>query len=192
MEQPITAEKNTRPTRILIISLLVMMVVLVFVSRDMEDVTEFIRGSGIVGPFISVALYGVLGASVIPSEPLTILLSTIYGPLVATLIAGLGNTLAALVEYYLGTHLGGIANFAEKKEKLPLGLGKLPISSPVFLILGRMMPGYGSKILSLASGVYRVKITRYVWTTAITTLAGAAIVAYGGFGIFNWIKALRH
>ena len=33
-------------------------------------------------------LYGVLGASPIPSEPLTVLLSTVFGPFYATLAAG--------------------------------------------------------------------------------------------------------
>jgi uncharacterized membrane protein YdjX (TVP38/TMEM64 family) len=191
MDRSIEREKNSRPTRIFIVTLLILMVVLFFVSRDMDDVTDFIRNSGYVGILISIGLYGLLGASVIPSEPLTVLISTIYGPLTATVVAGLGNTFAALIEYYLGTHLGGMANFAEKKEKLPFGLGKLPINSPLFLMAGRMMPGYGPKLVSLASGVYRVPIWRYVWTTAIPTFVGAAIFAYGGFGIFTWVKGIR-
>jgi len=40
-------------------------------------------------------------------------------------IAGTGNTLSALVEYYLGMHIGNATNFIESKEKLPWGLGKL-------------------------------------------------------------------
>ena len=141
MDQPLVQEKNSRPTRVFIITVLVLLVVLFFVSRDMEEVTDFIRNSGPIGIVVSIGLYGVLGASVIPSEPLTILLSTVFGPFVATLVAGAGNTLAALIEYYVGTHVSGMTNFVEKKEKLPFGLGRLPINSPAFLILGRMMPG---------------------------------------------------
>jgi uncharacterized membrane protein YdjX (TVP38/TMEM64 family) len=191
MDRSITREKNNRPTRIFIVTLLILMVLLFFVSREMDQVTSFIRNSGLVGVAISIGLYGLLGASVIPSEPLTILISTIYGPFTATIVAGLGNTCAALIEYYLGAHLGGMANFAEKKGKLPFGLGKLPITSPVFLMVGRMMPGYGPKLVSLAGGMYRVPLWRYIWTTAIPTFIGAAIFAYGGFGVFTWIKTIR-
>jgi uncharacterized membrane protein YdjX (TVP38/TMEM64 family) len=191
MDRPITQEKNTRPTRIFIVTLLVLMVLLIFISRDMEKVTTFIRDSGYIGILVSIGLYGILGASVIPSEPVTVLISTIYGPFTATMVAGLGNTLAALIEYYLGMHMGSMANFVEKKEKLPFGLGKLPIQSPVFLMLGRMMPGYGPKLVSVASGVYRVPIIRYLWTTAIPTFLGAAIFAYGGSGVFQWVKSIR-
>ncbi|MDD5371541.1 MAG: hypothetical protein PHQ40_20880, partial [Anaerolineaceae bacterium] len=73
-------EKKTQPTRVLIVSILILMVILFFVSREMEAVKEFIRSSGWIGILVSIALYGVLGASVIPSEPLTILMSTVFGP----------------------------------------------------------------------------------------------------------------
>jgi uncharacterized membrane protein YdjX (TVP38/TMEM64 family) len=188
MEDTIDREKKSQPTRVLIISLLVLMVVLFFVSREMETVKDFIRNSGWVGMLVSVGLYGVLGASVIPSEPLTVLIATIYGPFTATLVAGTGNLLAAVIEYYLGAQLGDVASFAERKAKLPLGLGKLPIDSPAFLIAARMIPGYGPKLVSVLSGIYRVPVWMYVWTAAIPTYLGAAIFAYGGFGLFTLIK----
>jgi uncharacterized membrane protein YdjX (TVP38/TMEM64 family) len=59
----------------------------------------------------------------------------------------------------------------------------MPVSSPAFLLIGRSVPGYGSKIVSLLAGVYRVPIFRFVWTTLIPTLAGAAAIAYGGKGL---------
>ncbi len=181
-------DKKSQPTRVLIISLLVLMVVLFFVSREMETVKEFIRNSGWIGMLASVGIYGVLGASVIPSEPLTVLIATIYGPFTATLVAGTGNLLAAVIEYYLGAQLGDVTSFAERKAKLPLGLGKLPIDSPGFLIAARMIPGYGPKLVSVLSGIYRVPIWMYVWTAAIPTYLGAAIFAYGGFGLFTLVK----
>ena len=121
----------------------------------------------------------------IPSEPLTVLLSTIFGPLSATLVAGSGNLLAAMVEYYLGAHIGAIADFQTRKAKLPLGLGRLPVDSALFLLGARMMPGYGPKLVSVLGGVYRVPILRYVWTAAIPTFVGAAVFAYGGAGLFS-------
>ena len=51
MDRSISQEKNNRPTRIFIVTLLVLMVILFFVSRDMDDVTDFIRRSGFIGTF---------------------------------------------------------------------------------------------------------------------------------------------
>jgi uncharacterized membrane protein YdjX (TVP38/TMEM64 family) len=164
---------------------LAILLVIVFVSREMETVRSFIRGSGWIGVLVSIALYALLGFTPIPSEPLTVLLGTIYGPFVATLVAGTGNVLAAVMEYYVGRRLSHIANFEERRKRLPFGLGRFPVDSPPFLMLARMLPGYGPKFVSVLAGVYRVPMYRYLWTTAIPTFLGAAIFAYGGFGLLN-------
>jgi uncharacterized membrane protein YdjX (TVP38/TMEM64 family) len=183
--EEIVDEKSPKPIRNWVLGALIFVILVFFVSKDMDRIRNFIATSGWIGLLVSVGMYALLGASPIPSEPLTILLSTIFGPLSATLVAGLGNLLAAVMEYYLGVKLGDVADFKTRKEKLPFGLGKMPIDSPMFLILARMMPGYGPKLVSVASGVYRVPIWRYLWTAAIPTFVGAAIFAYGGFGLFS-------
>lgn len=151
----------------------------------MEDVRNFIAGSGWIGLLVSLGLYALLGASPIPSEPLTVLLSTIFGPLSATLVAGGGNLLAALIEYYIGEHIGNVASFEQRREKLPFGIGRFPVDSAIFMIIARMLPGYGPKFVSLVCGMYRVPLWRYIWTAAIPTFVGAAIFAYGGFGLLH-------
>lgn len=178
---------KTRPLIALILGTVLVLVLVIVISREMEEVREFISQSGWIGVLVSIAVYGLLGASPIPSEPLTVLLSTLYGPLTATITAGIGNLLAALMEYYIGERIGNVASFEDRREKLPFGLGKFPVDSAVFLIAARMLPGYGPKFVSVISGVYRVPIWRYIWTAALPTFLGAAIFAYGGFGILHAI-----
>jgi len=162
-------------------------VLIFFVSKEMEAVRAFILSSGWVGLIISVALYGLLGLSPIPSEPLTVLLSTVYNPLTATLVAGSGNMLAAVMEYLIGERISSIASFEDRKRHLPFGLGRFPVDSVPFLLAARMLPGYGPKFVSLLSGVYRVPMYRYLWTAAIPTFLGSAIFAYGGFGLIQLV-----
>jgi uncharacterized membrane protein YdjX (TVP38/TMEM64 family) len=178
--------KSRRQTVIsLVMTLLLIALLILLLRKEMSNVRDFIRNSGWIGLLVSIILYGLLGFTPIPSEPLTIMLSTIYGPLPATFVSGTGNLLAAMMEYYLGTHLGNIGSFEERRHSLPFGLGKLPVSSPLFLLGVRMIPGYGPKFVSLLGGIYRVPKLRYIWTAAIPTFLGAAIFAYGGFGIIN-------
>jgi uncharacterized membrane protein YdjX (TVP38/TMEM64 family) len=183
--EEIVPDNKTKTLRILVISVLLLIVLVFFVSRDMDRIRNFIAGSGYIGLIVAVLLYGLLGASPIPSEPLTVLLATIFGPLNATLVAGLGNLLAATVEYFVGFKIGDAADFKSKREHLPFGLGKIPVESPLFLIGARLLPGYGPKLVSVLAGVYHVSIWRYVWTAAIPTFLGAAAFAYGGFGLFS-------
>jgi uncharacterized membrane protein YdjX (TVP38/TMEM64 family) len=168
-----TATKPVKSTAIINLGLtsLIILVLIFFISREMETVRAYIRHSGWIGLLVSVGLYGLLGLSPIPSEPLTVLLSTVYGPITATLVAGTGNLLAAWMEYSIGERIGNIASFEKRKEDLPFGLGKLP--------------GYGPKFVSILSGIYHVPTWRYLWTAAIPTFAGSFLFAYGGFELLN-------
>ncbi len=182
-------EVSKKPVRqswiVLGLTALAILFLMVFLSEEMEAVRAFIHQTGWIGLFLSIGLYGLLGFTPIPSEPLTVMLSTIYGPLTATLVSGTGNLLAAVMEYMVGTHLAEIADFEKRKASLPFGLGRLPVNSALFLLGARMIPGYGPKFVSVLGGVYRVSLWRYVWTAAIPTYLGSAIFAYGGFGLLH-------
>src|SRR5690554_2416623 len=95
---------------------------MVVVSRHIDAVEHLIASLGILGPLLSIALYGLLGASPVPSEPLTVVNGAVFGPLMGTLIAGTGNTLAAVVEYFIGAGIDNAADFAKSGTICPLGL----------------------------------------------------------------------
>lgn len=138
-----------------------------------------------LGIVISVSLYALLGATVIPSEPLTLFLITLYGPVPTVLIATVGNTLAALVEYFVGGNIGDVADFEKRKAKLPFHLGGLPVQSPLFIMLVRMLPGLGPKFAGLACGIYKVPLSTYIWATFIFNLIGMAVFITGGYGLIK-------
>lgn len=187
-QQALEAGNQSKTIRGLVLSLLIMAALVFFVSKDMEAIQQYIRDHAFTGLMIAFLVYGVLGASLIPSEPLTVLIGALFGPWIATLVATLGNLLAALVEYYIGRKVGHATSFLKNKDKLPFGLGKLPVDSPVFLMVGRMVPGAGPKLVSFLGGVYHVPLPLYLWTAAIPTALGAAIFAFGGFGFFKLIS----
>ena len=55
---------------------------------------------------------------------------------------------------------------------MPFGLGKFPVDSPSFLIGARVIPGYGSKFVSLISGFYRVLLLRgFLLLRHVTSIA---------------------
>ncbi len=125
-------------------------------------------------------IYVILGVTPIPTEPVGLLFLAWKGPVPAILLATVGNTLAAIVEYYIGGSVGDLTNFEQKKETLPFHLGRLPINSPAFLILGRMLPGFGPKFVSIACGIYKVPMFTYLWTALVAHFVGATILMLGG------------
>jgi uncharacterized membrane protein YdjX (TVP38/TMEM64 family) len=140
------------------------------------------------GICICLFAYIFLGITVIPSEPVSILVLAWKGPVVAILLATIGNTLAAIVEFFIGGGIGDLTDFEKKKEKLPFHLGKLPINSPAFLLLARMLPGFGPKFVSIASGIYQVPMITYLWTTIVANMIGAAAIVLGGSGLLKLIR----
>ncbi len=155
---------------------------------DITKISEFLQKYESAGLLICLVVYLFLGVTLIPSEPVTLMVLAWIGPLIAVLLAVIGNTLAAFAELLIGGSIGEISNFEQKKDKLPFHLGKLPIDSPLFLLVGRMLPGFGPKFISLASGVYSVPLFTYLWTTLVANLIGAVFVVLGGYGLISLLK----
>ncbi|MBN1312078.1 MAG: TVP38/TMEM64 family protein [Anaerolineae bacterium] len=155
------------------------------VARHQEAVTELVRSLGFAGPLVIIALYLLLGVSPIPADPLTVINGAVFGPIWGGVIAWIGTTLAALIEYFLGTRIGNAADFENSRRDLPYGLGELPVDSILFLLGGRMLTGAGSKVVSYLSGIYRVSLWRYLWTTGLAMLLGTILFALGGFGLLR-------
>ncbi len=177
--------KQANAIRLLVVTGIAVAGVAYLLVNDMTRIRNFISDNGALGLGAAILIYGILGATLVPTEPLTVLIGAAFNPLIATIAASLGNILAAFIEYYLGQKISNASNFMKMRERLPMGLGKLPMSSPIFLIFGRMVPGYGPKLVSLLSGMYHIPLWLYLWTTAIPTILGAAIFAYGGFSILH-------
>lgn len=81
-----------------------------------------------------------------------------------------------------------MADFEKKKANLPFHLGRLPVDSPAFMILTRVLPGFGSKFIGIAGGLYKVSLWKYLWTSVVANALGAAVVVLAGTGLIALIK----
>ncbi len=154
--------------------------IVVAALKYFSNLETILRSMGILGPLLSVVLYGIFSVTPVPTDSLTIVNGLVYGTLFGTLIATTGNTVAALLEYFLGRKVRDVAHIKGKTFTVPVIKKKFPVNSTLFLILGRFMPGYGGKIVSLVGGIYRVPLWKYTWTALIANFVGALMFAYGG------------
>jgi uncharacterized membrane protein YdjX (TVP38/TMEM64 family) len=154
-------------------------------SFNVDSFKEFLDQHETIGLVICLFGYPLLGVTVIPTDPLTILVLAWKGPVAAVIMATIGNTLSAMVEFYLGQSLGDLADFEKRKTGLPLHLDRLPVNSPLFLILARMVPGFGAKFTSIAAGIYQIPMFTYLWTTIVANLVGAILLVSGGYGLLK-------
>lgn len=173
-------------TILLIIGSVFTLILLSYIAQNFRDVDKVIKNAGVWGPIVAIILFCVFALTPIPAEPLTLFCLFFYGPVEGSAIAWIGGTLAAMVEYHFGLHMRKLTKIEKTIKKLPFGLNKMPVDSPYFLIFGRLIPGYGSKIISLVAGMHHVPFKRYLWTTAATNLIGSILLAFGGYHILRF------
>jgi len=174
--------KDHKSLQIALAILSVAAVILVSMTLNLNDAKDFIRANRGQAALIGVGVYTLMGFTFLPSSPLTIFFAILLGPIPAILIAVLGNTLAAVLEYRIGNAAGDIFNFDNLREKLPWGLGERPLTSPLLLMGARFLP-VGKRGFSLVCGAYHVPMSRYLWTTSLIYLLDASFISFLGVGL---------
>jgi uncharacterized membrane protein YdjX (TVP38/TMEM64 family) len=165
--------------RLALMFLMIGFAAMISINYSMADVQAYIEDHPSQTILISLIIYISFGLTFLPSIPLTLFIAVLIGPLQAAIVATIGNTIAALLEYQVGKTIGDVVDFEEIKAKLPLGLGKLPIKSPYFLLAARSIPA-GTRGFSVVCGAYQVPLLPYTWTTFTMFFISSMIFAYGG------------
>lgn len=158
---------------------LLILAIIFAINFDFPEIKAYIQQHQEHGLILSICIYFLMAFTFIPSSPLTMFLSVLNGPVLSITASTIGNVLAALVQYRIGDTIIDVENFNEKRGKLPSFLRNLPLSSPIFLIAGRMFPG-GTRGLSAVCGIHRVPFSTFLWTTFVAFLISAAFIAFGG------------
>jgi len=172
----------------ILVGLIIMVGLVYLVVKNLRDIELIVNKAGWAAPVVVVILYGLFALTPISTDPLTIVSGAFFGPLGGIVVSWLGNNIAATVEYYFGRHIDKITNFKESKKHLPFGLSRLRVSSPWFLIFGRLIPGYGGKVISVMGGMYHVTFRRYLWTTLLVNLCGSLLLTLGGYHLIHLLK----
>src|SRR5687767_14918008 len=72
------------------LSVAIALILTIYIAFNVEELQQFIVSIGILGPLVSVALQTLLGASPIPTEPLTVINGAVFGPWQGTFYSWLG------------------------------------------------------------------------------------------------------
>ena len=170
------------------LGLFIILVIAIWASLrfDFEEIKPIIRQNQSQAIVISLVIYVLFGFTFLPSVPLTLFIAVLIGPFQAAVVAAIGNTIAALFEYHIGKTVGDVVSFEEVRKKLPFGLHKLPVDSPLFLLGARSIPA-GSRAFSVVCGAYQVPMVSYLWTTTTMFFLSSLFLAYGGTELIKLI-----
>ena len=172
--------------RILLVILFITVAIFLSIKLEFSEIQSYLNQNRGQAYLISLAVYVLFGFTFLPSVPLTLFLAILIGPIQAAVIAAVGNTLAAMVEYHIGKTVGDVMDFEERKSRLPLGLGRLPIDSPAFMLAVRAIPA-GTRAYSMVCGAYQVPLSMYAWTSFVMFLVNSFILTFLSARFLPWV-----
>ena len=171
--------KNNKTIQVGLLVVFITAIILMMVFFDIENAKAFIRAYRGQAVLISIGLIFISGLSFLPTTPLTLFLAVFLSPIEAVLITTAGHTFASFFEYKIGATMGDLIDFDSNKEKLPFGLGNLPMTSPYLLMAARLLPA-GYVGFSIVCGAYQVPFGKYLWTSVLMYSINASVVAFSG------------
>lgn len=162
-----------------------------WLTQHYEMTEVWVRSAGWWGPGVAISLYALLSLTPIPSDGLTVLCIVLYGWQMGFVLSWAGNTLAAMVEYFIFRDLRALTHFDVKKQPLPKWLKRFPVESVWFLVGVRFVPGVGGKVVSIMAGMYKIGWWRFLWTTAVANVLGSLLYIMIGWGLKVFLGASR-
>jgi uncharacterized membrane protein YdjX (TVP38/TMEM64 family) len=182
MEKLLEVLQSRKGFQIAITAILLFVMIIISLSIDINEVQLFLKNHQRQAFFIGILIYFILGFTFLPTAPLTLFNAIILGPFEAVGIAVTGNMISAMVGYQLGKTMVIPKNVDTFKDSLPEWVRKYTVSSPVFLIVGRLLP-IGRLPLSYVCGAFRVPVIRYCWSSLLIYIITASFLSFVSYNL---------
>lgn len=148
---------------------------------DRAEIEERVRGAGIAGPLVFVALYVVLTVLMFPGSVMTATGGVLFGPVIGTLLAVVGATLGSAAAFQLAKRLGRlqVARIAGRRiGRVDAWLGRRGFLAVLYL---RLIPVVPFNALNYVAGVTGLSFRDFAAGTALGIVPGTfAYAALGG------------
>ncbi|MEE4195976.1 MAG: VTT domain-containing protein [Anaerolineae bacterium] len=187
--QPAPEEKNPGQTVFRVIAILfviILTIVILSISEEIEAFTETIPG---LGWFAYPAIFGVsiiANATIIlpvPGVVLTSLFGSVFNPFLVAIAAGIGASIGEMSGYLAGFSGQGIIDNSRWIERIQSWMNKF--GQWTILILA-FIPNPLFDIAGMTAGVMKMKVTRFLFWCALGKILKMLVFALAG----DWIASL--
>ncbi|HYO74659.1 MAG TPA: TVP38/TMEM64 family protein [Archangium sp.] len=161
---------------------LVLAVTLLPVDTWLLGIVERIRGMGLAGAVLYVAVYGVATMLMMPATVLTLGAGFVYGPVYGSLLVVVASNLSALASFLLGRTV--------LRERVSRPLARQPrftaVNSAVaaqgfkVVLLLRLSPIFPFSLLNYSLSLTRVRLRDYAPATTLGMLPATVLYVYLG------------
>lgn len=150
----------------------------VFRLKTINDVRQYVRSLGPWGPIAMITLMILHSATFVPAEIITMGDVVIFGPIFGTIYAWIGAMLGAYLSFFLARIVGRpIANRFVPKHLLEQFDAFFKREGVKGIFILRLIPLVSFNALNYASGLTRMTVWEFAWTTGFGILPMEILIA---------------
>lgn len=152
------------------------------VIRYQPHIEYFIRsiGPGVAVPIATVIFALVASAPFSVTDALAIMNGAIFGPLWGAIINAVGIICAAAIGYWVNRHATHLLDLEAALARLPPWVKRFRVGSPMFLIVVRIIPGFGGTVATASAAAFRVPIWIHIFTMSVVAIPICTVLAIFG------------
>jgi len=146
-----------------------------------SDLYNFVRGHMLISVIGFIFIYIVIAGLSLPGSPvLTMAGAFVFGVFGAVFYVNIGATIGAVTAFSLSRYLVGDWVQARYKNKLTTFNRQVEQDGVYYLLTLRFMPLFPFTWINLFSGLTKMCLVTFIWTTSLGILPGTLVNAYAG------------
>ena len=161
-----------------------------FVVARKSEVEHLLTALGPWSYPLAVVIFAVVASAPFSvTDALAVMNGVLFGPWIGSVVNAAGLVLAAVIGYVVALRTSQLLNIEESVARLPAWVRHFKIGSPMFLIVVRVIPGFGGTIATQTAAALRVPIWRQIYTMCAIAVPICTALAIGGNALSNYIEA---
>ena len=150
-------------------------------QRNKDSLLAFVRDNAVTSIVIYILVYVAAIALNLPGGAvLTIAGGFLFGTLPAVLYVNIGATCGAVLAFLSARYLLGARLQESYGAQLAKFNGEMERNGVRYLLTLRLIPVFPFFLVNFLSGLTRVRLSSFAWTTAVGIIPGTAVFAYAG------------
>jgi uncharacterized membrane protein YdjX (TVP38/TMEM64 family) len=179
--------------RLILLALLILLVIVLYVLwfKDFltferlktyrSDLYDFVRGHMVISVIGFIFIYIVAAGLSLPGSPvLTMAGAFVFSVFPAAVYVNIGATIGAVTAFSLSRYLVGDWVQTRYKDKLTIFNRQVEQDGVYYLLTLRFMPLFPFTWINLFSGLTKMRLFTFLWTTSLGILPGTVVNAYTG------------
>ena len=150
-------------------------------KANKENLSNFVEQNYLYTVLIYIGVYFVVTALMLPGGAvLSLTGGVLFGPIRATLFINIGATLGATASFFISRYLVG--DWAQKKfaNQLKKFNEEIDTHGSNYLLTLRFVPLFPFFLINIASGLTKIKPSKFIWTTMFGIIPGSYAYALAG------------